>query len=321
MRQNVQWIENTSNAVWDEHLAKLGGHPLQSAFWGNARQEVDGLNNQRWEVSIDGSIVWMARFEERKIPIVGRVAWIPKGPTTIVSQEVLSIIEVEFYKRLKKKGYIMAVTDRWNVVSVTNEYSKNPRTLWLDLTMGSDVLWKRLDKQWRYGVSRSRREAVVCEITQDKNDISEFFALCKNISQTKGFELPGSLELITRLLQKELSDGVSAHLFVARLNGALGAGACIIRCGRNVHYFWGASDRQYSKYRMGEAVQWTVITWAIEHGCDRYDLEGIDHINNPGVYEFKKKMGGEEVKLEGIKYVPLGLRGVLVDSVRRMVRS
>jgi lipid II:glycine glycyltransferase (peptidoglycan interpeptide bridge formation enzyme) len=320
MEKGIQWSENTNSVLWDKNLALLGGHPLQTALWGDARQKVDGIANHRWEASLDGQVVWMARIEERHIPMVGRIAWIPKGSTTIAGYEVVSVIESEFVKRLKHCGYIMAVTDRWRALSETHDASGKPRTIWLDLSMGSEQLWTRLDKQWRYGVSRSRREGIVCEVTKDKKDIAEFFSLCKNISQAKGFELPGSLELITYLLQKDQSDGVSTHLFVARHNGVMGAGACVIRCGRSAHYFWGASDRSFARYRMGEAVQWAVISWAIEQGCNRYDLEGIDPVNNPGVYDFKKKMGGEEVTLEGIKYFPLRLRGSLIERVQRLVR-
>jgi lipid II:glycine glycyltransferase (peptidoglycan interpeptide bridge formation enzyme) len=80
---------------------------------------------------------------------------------------------------------------------------------------------------------------------------------------------------------------------------------------------WGATDRKYSKQRPGEATQWAVIEWALEQGCSLYDLEGIDLEGNPGVYAFKKKMGGEEVVLEAPRLNPLTLRGKLIAPLVR----
>jgi CelD/BcsL family acetyltransferase involved in cellulose biosynthesis len=181
------------------------------------------------------------------------------------------------------------------------------------------VLWRELDSQWRYGVGRARREGVLCELTADAQDIADFFSLCGDVSRAKGFQLPGSAELIEHLLQGFHSEAVSAHLMVARAQSGLAAGACVLRCGSSAHYFWGASDRGFSKYRAGEAVQWAVIEWALAQGCSLYDLEGIDPVKNPGVYNFKKKMGGVDVTLEGMMYRPLGWRGVLLDGARRLL--
>ena len=82
----------------------------------------------------------------------------------------------------------------------------------------------------------------------------------------------------------------------------------------------GASDRKFSKQRVGEAVQWAVMEWAAANGCTRYDLEGIDPVNNPGVYVFKKKMGGEIIDLVGQEYVPLNARGKLGYQVAKILR-
>jgi lipid II:glycine glycyltransferase (peptidoglycan interpeptide bridge formation enzyme) len=54
-------------------------------------------------------------------------------------------------------------------------------------------------------------------------------------------------------------------------------------------------------------------------GCTRYNLEGIDPINNPSVYEFKKRLGGEEVTLYGYKHLPLNSVGRLTSIGHKAV--
>ena len=110
---------------------------------------------------------------------------------------------------------------------------------------------------------------------------------------------------------------MEARLLLARHEGQIAAGAFLMRCGRSLHYFWGATDRRYAKQNVGEAVQWAAIEWGLDRGCVRYDLEGVDPRGNPGVYAFKRKMGGEEVELAGQSFSPLGLRGALACMALR----
>jgi len=138
--------------------------------------------------------------------------------------------------------------------------------------------------------------------------------LCRSISERKQFRLAQSLAMILQLLKQTTSE-VEAKLFLARYKGRIGAGACIIRCGRSLHYFWGGTDREASEARVGEAVQSAVIEWGMEQCCTHYDLEGIDPVGNPGTYAFKKKMGGREVALEGKRYYPLCLRGRVLNWI------
>jgi len=58
---------------------------------------------------------------------------------------------------------------------------------------------------------------------------------------------------------------------------------------------------------------------AREAGCQFYDLGGIDPEKNPGVYHFKKGMGGEDVTVPGpFEFYPGGLRRILVSSCEKV---
>ena len=53
--------------------------------------------------------------------------------------------------------------------------------------------------------------------------------------------------------------------------------------------------------------------WSLDKNCTRYDLEGIDPVGNPGVYAFKKKMGGREVMLAGKCVESLTWKGNIIN--------
>jgi hypothetical protein len=293
----------------------MGGHPLQSLVWGNSRLKSDNTGYLALEHhDSDGIITGLARIEIRKLPLIGKVAWVPKGP--VIASVGQGNIETSLLQALRERGFLACITDRYLLNNQPTPSS--PQTIWLDLTLGLDILEKKLDSQWRYGARRALREGVVVRTTTEQTDVSAFFRLCDTLSQDKGFSLPGSEPLMQELIRSSPAEGgVGMTLYVAEIDGVLAGGAFIARSGCHLHYFWGASDRRYSKYRVSEALQWQVIQDGVATGMTRYDLEGIDPVGNPGVCQFKRKMGGEEVALEGHRVTPLSLTGRLAVAVGR----
>ncbi len=42
-------------------------------------------------------------------------------------------------------------------------------------------------------------------------------------------------------------------------------------------------------------LQWEMIKWLKQRGCQKYDLGGINLDDNPGVYHFKSGITNQEV--------------------------
>lgn len=319
MKNINSWNNPIGAKTWDHHLAKVGGHPLQSALWGNARQEIDGIPSllfscQSGNECLDG----LARVEIRRAPLGKKVAWIPRGPFlgNAGRRDTMSSLQCE----LRRRGFIACISDPYSVSQINN--LGQPKTIWIDLTVGLEPLSKALDSQWRYGARRAVREGVKVRTTTVVADVSSFYTMCSTLSESKGFALPGSEALMQELLRSSPIDGpVKTTLYVGEVDGVIAGGALIATSGSHIHYLWGASDRCFSKYRVSEAIQWQVIQDGVAGGMTRYDLEGIDPVGNPGVYEFKRKMGGREVILQGMDVTPLSLLGrVAVGVGRRLGR-
>jgi len=310
----MRWEFESDDASWDESLSHLGGHPLQSALWGNARRKVDQIVDHRWRAKDGDRVIFMARIEERRSPGLGRAAWVPKGPTWI--GEMPPEVERLFQTKLREVGFSLLITDRWTVGLSRSDAHASPQTIWIDLTCGADALWKGLESKARHSVARARRDGIVCEISEDPRDLEWFASLCRETEKAKGFQGPGSPKLMAELLRRRDGPAVGS-LFVASAGGGKAAGALVLRCGSNLHYFWGATDRKFSKSRVGEALQWSIMEWGVARGFRLYDLEGIDPFENPGVFKFKKKLGGKIVTLEGKISTALSFRGSMLDWARR----
>src|SRR6185369_4646086 len=156
------------------------------------------------------------------------------------------------------------------------------------------------------GVGRARRNGVV--VSEAPSAATEFGELLERVSIDKNFRAPISAGVLSRLLVPGKST-VTAHLFAARVDVNLAAAALILRCGNSIHYMAGATNRQFATSRAGELLQWAIVEWALDRGITRYDLEGIDAARNPGTFAFKRKMGGREVSLEGMRALPFTVIG------------
>ena len=274
---------NMMPEAWDSELGSLGGHPLQSTLWGDLRRVPD----QRLAIIVDGRPVWMARVEERKFPGIGKVAWIPKGPTAADPKDAAGPLPREFVSHLKAAGFQLIITDPYieldEIEAAPGDcIGQNVHTIWIDLTYGEQVAFTNLDKKWRNGVRRAEKEGVIVKETDMPSDINQFVSICRDIAKLKSFSF-------------DVEDGL--------------AGALILIIGTHWHYLWGGTDRIYSQFRAGEAVQWSIILDGIKKGATFYDLEGIDEQSNSGTAAFKKKMGGRNLQLIGRRAHPLGFIG------------
>ncbi|MDP1574194.1 MAG: GNAT family N-acetyltransferase [Coxiellaceae bacterium] len=307
----MAWRDNLSSSEWDTQLAKMGGHPLQSALWGDARIKFEGIIDQRLALYDKENIVALVRAEMRGLKLLFTLIWIPQGPA--LSPDVdCHLIYKKISDKLKKNANVVCATYPWAVKNTEGMGSR--KTIWIDLKKGKEKLWADLDSQWRYGVRRAEREGAIAYIAQDEQELEVFYHLCQQVSQNKKFQFNVSIDFMRFLLKNGNDSGVSAKLFVTKYQNDIAAGALILKVGKHIHYMWGAVDRRYSKVRVGEFIQWAVINWACDQGCERYDLEGIDENANPGTAAFKKKMGGEEIVFPSADVVNIGFRGKIIAS-------
>jgi hypothetical protein len=300
MNQTLLWKENLTDGEWDTVLTELGGHPLQSAVWGNVRKTSDHIKDHRWVAFQHGKPVFLARFEERCILKKFKIAWAPKGPVAFDPAQEIFLKKI-FFKRLREKKFFIFADNQWLKVDASEIKRTSHRTIWIDLKLGKETLWAKLSKQFRYDVRHAKKLGVTVERSTNLQDVHEFYQMCQSVSQHKNFNLNVSEQVMKELLQQQ-TNSVESQLFIARFENKLCGGAMVIRCGQNAHYLWGGIDRQFSKLTVGEVLQWEIIEWAIEQGCNIYDLEGINLKKNPGTYQFKKKLGGDIIPLPGVHF-------------------
>ena len=129
--------------------------------------------------------------------------------------------------------------------------------------------------------------------------LPEFYDLMKTTGIRDGFAVrPCSyFEGMLRSL------GTHARLYLAYHDGKPLAGAITAQFGNKTWYLYGASADEGRDKMANYLLQWNMIQWAIESGCDWYDFRGVSggqaENKTKGLLRFKSGFGAQIYSLVG----------------------
>jgi lipid II:glycine glycyltransferase (peptidoglycan interpeptide bridge formation enzyme) len=167
------------------------------------------------------------------------------------------------------------------------------RTNVLNLTAPLDSIRKGLKQKWRNMLNQAERNKISIDSGTSDEYFCIFLDMQSEMLQRKKFN-PGVDYEEFRQIQNRLSEKLKMNIFVASKNGNPNACLILSCIGNTGIYLLGASDMEGRKYRSAYLLQWRAIEYLKEQGCFFYDLGGIDPKTNPGVYDFKSGLGGED---------------------------
>ncbi|HET9650010.1 MAG TPA: peptidoglycan bridge formation glycyltransferase FemA/FemB family protein [Microlunatus sp.] len=166
-----------------------------------------------------------------------------------------------------------------------------------------DQLLAGMNQLWRRNIKKAAKSGV--EVTQGTvADLADFHPLYVETARRDGFtpRPVGYFEHMFASLLAEDPDRI--RLYLARHEGDLVAATTWVRVGRHAWYSYGASSTAKREVRGSNAIQWRMITDALDAGATVYDLRGITEgleADDPhlGLIQFKVGTGGEAVEYLG----------------------
>ncbi len=172
-----------------------------------------------------------------------------------------------------------------------------------------DALLASFKPKTRYNIRLADRKGV--EVTGDttRNDLNEFYVLLQETAVRDGFSVRG------RQYFEDLWDCIIARklgrLFVARYQGRLLGAAINFILGRQCWYVYGASSSELRNLMPNYLLQWRMMQWARDEGCEVYDFRGVA-LDRPdtdphlaGLRRFKAGFAAEYVEYVGEWDLPL----------------
>lgn len=208
-------------------------------------------------------------------------------------------------------------------------------TVIVDLTGSEADVMSRFKKRARKSIRRAEREGVA--VRRVDASIENCRRLYELLNATSGgrFGIPAR-ETSVSVFQRYAATG-QGQLFFADHEGKTVAGAFVVTFGREALYLGAGSIRKrqgdptvsgLGSSRAAYALQWEIMRWAREMGCDRYDLDGtpssstLADSTHPrhGVGQFKSAFATEVVDYLGAYQINVHrVRGDLLCRVERAV--
>ena len=136
-------------------------------------------------------------------------------------------------------------------------------------------------------------------------DRDTFYDLLEVTAQRDGFGIRAR-EYFHHLRELIIAAGLG-ELFMAYVDGTPVAGAIAFILGGQCWYVYGASDNDHRSLMPNHLVQWEIMRWAKQSGCEVYDMRGVspEVDGKPvderlaGLNRFKRGFGAQYVEYIG----------------------
>jgi len=151
----------------------------------------------------------------------------------------------------------------------------------------------------RYNIRVAERKGVEVRVC-DESALDDFVRLMEVTGERDDFTTRPK-EYFAQMMR---ALGEHVRLYMAYSDGEAIAGTICAQYGNKTWYLYGASSNSHREKMPNYLVQWNMITWAMENGCDVYDFRGISGTDDPnhplaGLWRFKSGWGAEKTQFVG----------------------
>ncbi len=175
------------------------------------------------------------------------------------------------------------------------------KTMFIDLTLSEDVLWKNLSSKCRYSIKRSEKDKVHIEFIRnpDAEQIKKFYNVVNNRGKSKKFYV----QSLKDYYKKGEVFGDEAYIVNAYTQDGLLGSKMFLGHNKCVWYMYAGTTPIGQKYQSGYKMMWESILYFKKLGYETMDLEGLADDRVPAFYNrmlgfsaFKQKFGGEIIE-------------------------
>lgn len=338
-------MQGSAAAAWNDFQAHMKtGHVFQTTHWAHYRQRV-GWTPLFVSVKTGSTIKAAAVALHRSVAglPVGGILYVSRGPVLdyeaddapAVFARITGALRAMSRRRLAVLRFSPDVQQgtpaaEWVLQTLLDSgFSKTPypiqhvNTTRLDLSQSMEQLMANMDKKRRAEIRKyeENRAGWVLHVDDSPHALENFYsvyaATIENVHQR-----PKSLDDL-RLMYQALQPAGAIYIFNVEYNGRLVAGALRVAVGKRLWGLYSGTKKDQTDISgpgTGLAMHWELIKWSKDNGFEDYDLQGFPLDSQPGdplygVYLFKRKWGGAQIRLIGeYDYAPFGM-------VKRMMES
>ena len=308
-------IDKMTPEQWSEVVSSMSDASIYQTWnygavrWGDQNlSHVVLLKNNKICSAVQIRIIRIPLLNKGIAYITRGPMWNPKDsrPNFDYFKQMILALENEYVNNRKMCLYIkpnIFTNDDKEIFSFFNDRKfgfkqDNYQTIMLDLKDDINTIRKNFRQKWRNQLNRAEKNGLEIVEGTDDSLFDIFFKLYNEMLDRKGF-VPGLDAMEFEHIQRELPSSQKMYSLVCYYNGKPISAQINSLIGDTVVYLLGATGDIGLTLKGAYLLQWKTIQWAKNSGARWYDLGGIDPVNNPGVYHFKKGFGGMEKMIIG----------------------
>jgi len=286
-------------------------------------------------------VIGMADIRIKKIPLFKTgIAYINGGPIVrrnndADAERLKFCLQALINEYIEKRGLVLRIrtplgSPDWNHTQTSVFIEKGfafsagggrYRTFLLDIGRPLEEIRKNFARNWRNHLNSAEKGKFTIRTGENLELFAEFCELYEELIQRKQFEVDLDARFYAQV-QDQLADGERFRISIVDIEGKVAAGHVASMLGDTCVYLLGASNQEGLRSKASYLLQWHIIQVARKQDCQWYDLGGIDPERNPGVYDFKKGLGGIDITAPGpFEISPSGLKAYLVAGGEYLYRT
>lgn len=281
---------------WDQRVADLGGHFLQSAAWARVQAALG------YEVSFASGPGWCSMGVVRRVGPF-RYLYLPFGPSLQGAEQLPEALRAArtrarelgcAFIRLEPDAATPAELRRLGARPVRSR--QHQHTLVLRIDVDDATLRSGLNSGHRSRINTAAKRGLVIEQVRDPSDIADFVALLRQTERRAGFYSHD--DGYYQAIATELMPTGEASLYYAGVQRRRIAAALLFDFAGTRYYAFAASDTERRSLMPAPPLVWRAIVDGREKGMRWFDFWGVAPPGVPGhkwagITEFKRGFGGE----------------------------
>lgn len=303
-------IDAVSSEAWNALLPCFADATIyQTREYGAVRWGEKSLHHM--VIKKEGQSVALCQVCVKKAPVVPLgVAYVSWGPLWRLSGEnrdpdrfraIIHALKTEFADR---QGLVMRVApcdieagsaDLLDILKSEGFYRTKRHlytTIIMDLSHDIDTIRKELDVKWRNRLSKAERNELTIEERTGHGAFDVFLELSAQMLDRKKF-VPGVDYLEFSRIFERLPPELNMKVLICKKDNEPIATAVYSLIGEQGVLLLAATGNNGLTFNGSNMIQWEIIKRLKAVGCKSYDLGGVNPINNPGVFKFKKELAGK----------------------------
>ncbi|MDA0656012.1 MAG: GNAT family N-acetyltransferase [Proteobacteria bacterium] len=305
----ISW-DTASRTDWNRCAENAGKVPFEQSWaYGEAIAESGG-ETRRAVIRRNGKPFALAQIFTKRVGALASIAQLLRGPLFLAPApsgpeifETLRLLQEDKppYPRTLRfwtpdllrsaENDLMFKRLKWRRVMTGHN------TAWLNLSLNTDNLRRRLDGNWRNGLVKAEKQSLQIEASHDEKTIDWLIEHYETLRKSRRFGGPSPALL--RSAQRHLTQREDFWVLRALSRREPVAAILLVRHNNSATYVIGWTNEEGRQKNATALLLWQGILELQTTGVRWLDLGGIDTHAAPGIARFKLSLGGDAITLSG----------------------